>query len=497
MNKATRAGLGATAAIVLVGSAIALLSLLTGGENGGTSLLKSTAAAFVSQPAVSAPPSTAFSSAIFSLPSSEAQEESSEASQQKSSSSRESKPAESSAPTSKEVSSQTSAAPSTPSAVSTVSTPTAAELRDQSWSSKMAILNDQTAFNAMLATPEHDFWDDEEFWSENARLLEYRLAQANPSSAASSAASQTSAVTVSDTSGLTQAQRIAKLKSDRVSTRYNGVVTTESYYDTVLLIVANELSPDYTDTCLIVQIVSTYTFLRYHAGYTTLPPTAHLAPERVQSERWGTAGMARLRALVDEYCGYMLFIDGHPILSTYGSMTNGTTNYIGDVWATDGKDGYGTPYTYLAGGVDSHWDLARKGYASAFSLSSAQVKNSLENYFGITLGADASGWLKITGYNAFGYVLTVSIDGQTTTSGKTLRSSVFCSSDYPTGYFLRSASFTVTYNAVTDAFDFSVTGYGHGVGLSQEGAEGMALEGYNWQQILLHYFPGSTLVSYQ
>ncbi len=37
---------------------------------------------------------------------------------------------------------------------------------------------------------------------------------------------------------------------------------------------------------------------------------------------------------------------------------------------------------------------------------------------------------------------------------------------------------------------FRGKGYGHGVGLSQWGARGMAMEGYSYQEILFHYFPG-------
>ena len=58
-------------------------------------------------------------------------------------------------------------------------------------------------------------------------------------------------------------------------------------------------------------------------------------------------------------------------------------------------------------------------------------------------------------------------------------------------FSLRSAAFTVSY---TDgAFTFSVTGYGHGVGLSQYGANAMARAGSSWQDILLHYYTGVTL----
>ena len=40
---------------------------------------------------------------------------------------------------------------------------------------------------------------------------------------------------------------------------------------------------------------------------------------------------------------------------------------------------------------------------------------------------------------------------------------------------------------------FSVTGYGHGVGMSQYGANAMAKEGATWQEILEHYYTGVTI----
>ena len=44
-----------------------------------------------------------------------------------------------------------------------------------------------------------------------------------------------------------------------------------------------------------------------------------------------------------------------------------------------------------------------------------------------------------------------------------------------------------------DSYVFAGSGYGHGVGLSQSGARGMAEEGYTYQEILEHYFTGTTV----
>lgn len=40
---------------------------------------------------------------------------------------------------------------------------------------------------------------------------------------------------------------------------------------------------------------------------------------------------------------------------------------------------------------------------------------------------------------------------------------------------------------------FPLSAYGHGVGLSQEGARAMAAGGSSWQDILLYYFPGTQI----
>src|SRR4051812_30364661 len=48
--------------------------------------------------------------------------------------------------------------------------------------------------------------------------------------------------------------------------------------------------------------------------------------------------------------------------------------------------------------------------------------------------------------------------------------------------------------AATREFTVAGFGWGHGVGMSQYGAEGYALHGWSARQILAHYYPGTTLV---
>lgn len=50
-------------------------------------------------------------------------------------------------------------------------------------------------------------------------------------------------------------------------------------------------------------------------------------------------------------------------------------------------------------------------------------------------------------------------------------------------------------NKENDSFVFTGHGFGHGVGMCQDGAKGMAQQGHNYREILAHYFPGAELVS--
>ena len=79
--------------------------------------------------------------------------------------------------------------------------------------------------------------------------------------------------------------------------------------------------------------------------------------------------------------------------------------------------------------------------------------------------------------NSAGGVSSVDVGG-VTVSGQDLR----------TLLSLRSTSFTVTAGA--DGVTFSVTGYGHGVGMSQYGANAMAKEGESYKEILKWYYTG-------
>ena len=98
----------------------------------------------------------------------------------------------------------------------------------------------------------------------------------------------------------------------------------------------------------------------------------------------------------------------------------------------------------------------------------------------ISLGEDPAGWLKVTERSEGGYVTGITA-GDRAIHGKELRSLLG----------LRSSDFTVACDGAS--FTFTVRGYGHGVGLSQYGADYLARQGASFDEILAHYYPGATL----
>ena len=87
--------------------------------------------------------------------------------------------------------------------------------------------------------------------------------------------------------------------------------------------------------------------------------------------------------------------------------------------------------------------------------------------------------------------ITVKITDQTKTgrvNSITINEKKFTGSQVMSLLNLRSKCFTITPG--NDTITVQTKGYGHGVGMSQYGAQGMAKEGYNYLDILKHYYTG-------
>lgn len=195
-------------------------------------------------------------------------------------------------------------------------------------------------------------------------------------------------------------------------------------------------------------------------------------PRAVLGRIWRTPTWKAICGAADEACPYLLTWEGEPIVAAYHSMSSGTTEDASNVWT--GSEPYLVP-------VESFGDTLAPDYETTERFPVQEVAEKLQNAWpDISLGEDPAGWLKVTERSEGGYVTGMTA-GDRAIHGKELRSLLG----------LRSSDFTVACDGAS--FTFTVRGYGHGVGLSQYGADYLARQGATFDEILAHYYPGATL----
>jgi stage II sporulation protein D len=250
---------------------------------------------------------------------------------------------------------------------------------------------------------------------------------------------------------------------------------------------AFEMSPTYHAEALKAQAVAAYTYYgrRQRAQATEADPAlkgAHFkAPDDTfpqdyttdkLRERWGDkydTYYNKLCAAVDEVIGKHITYNNEWIDACFFAISNGSTESAKTVWGAD------VPYLQA---VASPGDKLAPAYESVVTMTAEQAKTALTaSDAALTLGDDPTAWFGQTTLSAAGTVTSLPVGGKTLT-GTAVRSALG----------LRSASFSVAF--AHGSFRFTVHGYGHGVGMSQYGADYLARQGYNWQEILQYYYTG-------
>lgn len=189
--------------------------------------------------------------------------------------------------------------------------------------------------------------------------------------------------------------------------------------------------------------------------------------EEAYMEKGGTReSVDKIAAAVTGTAGRVLTYEGVLIEATYFSSSGGTTENAAAVWGTD--------FPYLQSVSSPETDAQRYDQTISFTQEEFQA------LLGRNLKGSPESWFTITTYTEGGGVASMTIGGQVYT-GTELRALLG----------LRSTIFTVT--ASDSEIGISTKGYGHRVGLSQYGAETMAVAGSSYQEILAHYYPGTEL----
>ncbi len=244
--------------------------------------------------------------------------------------------------------------------------------------------------------------------------------------------------------------------------RYNGSVHTADAYELICMIVNNEVSASFNDEAIKAQAVAAYSYVKYH-NVNNLTPTVLVKSNPPQI----------IKDLVAEVMGTACYYGGNVAQTVYMASSSGFTASSANVWGGD--------FPYLQS-VSCPFDIDNDpNYGKVIRFNEKDVKKALESSLGIMLSDNPQDWLRITGYADGNYVSRIDVDGQTTVSGRKLRENIL-------GYGLKSAAFDVSYS--DGIFTFITYGYGHGVGMSQNGANYLGKQGYSYQEILKYYFTG-------
>ena len=275
-------------------------------------------------------------------------------------------------------------------------------------------------------------------------------------------------------------------RDSRVTVWWEGECRELSLRDYLIGVVAAEMPASFEEEALKAQTCAARTYtavLQKSAG--SKHPDADICGdstccqayiERSDAQaRWGLNAQSyseKIARAVADTDGLGVTYGGEPIQALFFSSSPGRTVDAAAVW--------GSQVDYLTG-VDSPEGEEVPNYHTQVDKTAQEVRQAvLDAYPGADLSGDPSGWFGQADRDAGGTVRSIPLGGVTLTGGQVR--SLFA---------LRSAAFTVAWDG--SKFTFSVTGYGHGVGMSQYGANAMAKEGKGFREILTWYYTGTAV----
>ena len=180
------------------------------------------------------------------------------------------------------------------------------------------------------------------------------------------------------------------------------------------------------------------------------------------------ADVEKIRQAVLSTSGQVLTYNGQLIEATYFSCSGGRTEDAVAVW--------GTEFPYLQA-VDSPGEEGASCYTDSMAFSAEEVERRL----GVSLTDDPGGWVGEVTHTEGGGVDTIYIGGR-----------YFTGTEVRALLGLRSTVFSITVQPESITVD--TRGYGHRVGMSQYGADAMAVAGSTYEEILTHYYQGAELM---
>ncbi|MCT1901152.1 stage II sporulation protein D [Oceanobacillus sojae] len=256
----------------------------------------------------------------------------------------------------------------------------------------------------------------------------------------------------------------------RVSNEKVENVPVEQY---VAGVVSSEMPTEFEMEALKAQAVAARTFTvnfllngEKNSSYDLTDSTQHQVykGEQELQEQWGAEyqeKMNKINQAVKETEGQIITYNKAPITASFFSTSNGYTENSEDYWESE--------VAYLRS-VESPWDKNAPEFTSQTTLSVAEVSEALQ----VPLQDDKKIPMEIS-HTDSGRVKEITVAGNT-----------FTGPEFRDKLGLRSSDFTIEQS--DNHLIFTTQGYGHGVGMSQYGANGMAAEGKNYEDIIHYYY---------
>lgn len=268
-------------------------------------------------------------------------------------------------------------------------------------------------------------------------------------------------------------------KSETVISVFNPENDETDFYpleEYLVGVVAAEMPALYEEEALKAQAVAARTYILNkkkkeipeHKGADICSSSAHCkAYEETNAlkEKWGgdfDKNLEKIKRAVKETENLLITYDGTPIEAYFFALSNGKTDSSEDIW--------GGVLPYLKS-VDSSFDKEAENFS--------ETKNFTLQDFNKRLGFPENNPLSFSVLEKTkgGRIKSIKINGKTFSGGeiRTLLS-------------LSSADFDI--KKKDDEISITTKGKGHGVGMSQFGANCLAKSGKNFSEILLHYYKG-------
>ena len=285
---------------------------------------------------------------------------------------------------------------------------------------------------------------------------------------ASTASTQNSTEAVSEISENDASQSVAVLMTE------SGEVNNVDIFEYTVGCVAGEMPASYEKEALKAQAVVSYTYALYMKGKSGSKQdeltddsavNQSYMTKKEMKEKWGDSYEKYLKiyeSAFNEVKGEYITYGGEIIKPAFHAVSSGRTNSAEALW---GKE---VPYLVSC---PSEGDKLSENYITTVCFTQKQLNKCFEKYIDGDFSIDE-----------------IESDNNRLVKKAVVSSKSFTGEEFRKILSLRSPSFAVTQEK--NKYKFTCYGYGHGVGMSQNGANFMAKQGMTYDEILKHYYKG-------